>query len=176
MKRRLLISRALMGDPELVVLDEPTTGLDPQARLAVWNALDRLRRRGVTLLLTTHYMEEADRLADQLAIVDHGTVVAEGSPDALKGDLRGDAVHLDLPSGADVGAATAILENLPHVRDLRVTGRALSAVPGILAALERAGLPVAAVTVARPSLDDVYLRHTGHRYTSNRPEDEEPQS
>ena len=80
MKRRLLISRALMGDPELVVLDEPTTGLDPQARLAVWHALDRLRRRGVTLLLTTHYMEEAERLCDRLVIMDEGRIVTDGRP------------------------------------------------------------------------------------------------
>jgi len=185
MQRRLDVALGLVHRPEILFLDEPTTGLDPEARTAMWQEINRLASGdGMTVLLTTHYMEEADRLADQLAIVDHGTVVAEGSPDALKGDLRGDAVHLDLPSGADAGAATAILESLPHVRDLRVTGRALSArsddgaaaVPSILAALERAGIPVAAVTVARPSLDDVYLRHTGHRYASSRPEDEEPQS
>jgi lipooligosaccharide transport system ATP-binding protein len=83
MKRRLLIARALVNDPELVILDEPTTGLDPQARLAVWGALDRLRERGVTLLLTTHYMEEAARLCDRLLIMDEGRIVAEGAPDAL---------------------------------------------------------------------------------------------
>jgi ABC-2 type transport system ATP-binding protein len=184
MQRRLDVALGLVHRPEILFLDEPTTGLDPEARTAMWQEINRLASGdGMTVLLTTHYMEEADRLADRLAIVDHGTVVAEGSPDALKGDLRGDAVHLDLPSGADVGSATAILESLPGVRDLRVTGRALSArsddgasaVPGILAALERAGIPVAAVTVARPSLDDVYLRHTGHRYATNRPGDEEPQ-
>jgi lipooligosaccharide transport system ATP-binding protein len=83
MKRRLLIARALVNDPELVVLDEPTTGLDPQARLAVWNALDSLRKRGVTLLLTTHYMEEAARLCDRLLIMDEGEIVASGPPAAL---------------------------------------------------------------------------------------------
>ena len=81
--KRLLVSRALMGDPELVVLDEPTTGLDPQARLAVWGALDRLRRRGVTLLLTTHYMEEAERLCDRLVIMDEGQIVTDGRPPDL---------------------------------------------------------------------------------------------
>jgi ABC-2 type transport system ATP-binding protein len=181
MQRRLDVALGLVHRPEILFLDEPTTGLDPEARTAMWQEINRLASGdGMTVLLTTHYMEEADRLADRLAIVDHGTVVAEGSPDALKGDLRGDAVHLDLPPGADVARATAVLTELPHVRDLRVTGRALSArsddgasaVPGILAALERAGIPVAAVTVARPSLDDVYLRHTGHRYA----EDEELQS
>jgi len=190
MQRRLDVALGLVHRPEILFLDEPTTGLDPEARTAMWQEINRLATGdGMTVLLTTHYMEEADRLADRLAIVDHGTVVAEGSPDELKGDLRGDAVHLDLPPGADVARATAVLAGLPHVRDLRVTGRALSArsddgaaaVPGILTALERAGIPVAAVTVARPSLDDVYLRHTGRRYATesyatNQPENEEAQS
>jgi ABC-2 type transport system ATP-binding protein len=185
MQRRLDVALGLVHRPEILFLDEPTTGLDPEARTAMWQEINRLAGDdGMTVLLTTHYMEEADRLADRLAIVDHGTVVAEGSPDELKGDLRGDAVHLELPPGADVTRATTVLENLAHVRDLRVTGRALSArsddgasaVPGILAALERAGVPVAAVTVARPSLDDVYLRHTGHRYASDLSENEEAQS
>ena len=175
MQRRLDVALGLVHRPEILFLDEPTTGLDPEARTAMWQEINRLATGdGMTVLLTTHYMEEADRLADRLAIVDHGTVVAEGSPDELKGGLRGDAVHLDLPPGADVAQATAVLAQLPNVRDLRVTGRALSArsddgaaaVPGILTALERAGIPVAAVTVARPSLDDVYLRHTGRRYAT----------
>jgi ABC-2 type transport system ATP-binding protein len=175
MQRRLDVALGLVHRPEILFLDEPTTGLDPTGRTAMWQEISRLATGdGMTVLLTTHYMEEADRLADRLAIVDQGTVVAEGSPDELKGDLRGDAVHLDLPPGADVARATTVLADVPNVRDLRVTGRALSArsddgaaaVPGILTALERAGIPVAAVTVARPSLDDVYLRHTGRRYAT----------
>jgi lipooligosaccharide transport system ATP-binding protein len=83
MRRRLLIARALVNEPELVVLDEPTTGLDPQARQTLWHTLDRLRDQGVTLLLTTHYMEEAARLCDRLVILDLGLIVAEGSPDEL---------------------------------------------------------------------------------------------
>jgi lipooligosaccharide transport system ATP-binding protein len=85
MKRRLLIARALVNEPELVVLDEPTTGLDPQARLAVWGLLDRLRSEGVTLIITTHYMEEAERMCDRLVIMDYGRIVAEGSPAELRG-------------------------------------------------------------------------------------------
>ena len=175
MQRRLDVALGLVHRPEILFLDEPTTGLDPEARTAMWQEINRLATGdGMTVLLTTHYMEEADRLADRIAIADAGTVVAEGSPDELKGGLRGDAVHLDLPPGTDVAQATAVLAQVRGVRDLRVTGRALSArsddgaaaVPGILAALERAGIPVAAVTVARPSLDDVYLRHTGRRYAT----------
>jgi lipooligosaccharide transport system ATP-binding protein len=99
MKRRLLIARALINEPEIVVLDEPTTGLDPQARLAVWNALEDLKRQGVTLLLTTHYMEEATRLCDRLVIMDLGKIVAEGEPGALMGEHGADTleeVFLDL--------------------------------------------------------------------------------
>ena len=175
MQRRLDVALGLVHRPEILFLDEPTTGLDPEARTAMWQEINRLATGdGMTVLLTTHYMEEADRLADRIAIADAGTVVAEGSPDELKGGLRGDAVHLDLPPGADVAQATTVLAQVRGVRDLRVTGRALSArsddgaaaVPGILTVLERAGIPVAAVTVARPSLDDVYLRHTGRRYAT----------
>ena len=185
MQRRLDVALGLVHRPAVLFLDEPTTGLDPQARTAMWQEINRLATGdGMTVLLTTHYMEEADRLADRLAIVDHGRVVAEGSPDELKGDLRGDAVHLELQPEADPGKAAAALEDLPYVRDLRITGRQIStrsddgaaAVPGILAALERAGVPAAAVTVARPSLDDVYLRHTGHRYATDLPAEGEPQS
>jgi lipooligosaccharide transport system ATP-binding protein len=102
MKRRLLISRALIGDPELVVLDEPTTGLDPQARLAVWGALDRLRRRGVTLLLTTHYMEEAERLCDRLVIMDEGAIVTDGKPsDLVRSHVGREVLELQLDKGCD---------------------------------------------------------------------------
>src|SRR3954465_1332554 len=105
MKRRLLIARALVNDPELIVLDEPTTGLDPQARLAVWRALERLRRRGVTLLLTTHYMEEASRLCDRLLIMDEGRIVTEGTPTALILQHAGrEALELELGDDCDAAA------------------------------------------------------------------------
>lgn len=175
MQRRLDVALGLVHRPQVLFLDEPTAGLDPEARSAMWREIARLSGgEGMTVLLTTHYMEEADRLADRLAIVDHGRVVAEGSPDALKGDLRGDAVNLELAPGSDPARVRNAIGPLPGVRDLRVSGRNISArsddgaaaVPGILAALDRAGAPAASVTVARPSLDDVYLRHTGHRYSS----------
>jgi ABC-2 type transport system ATP-binding protein len=174
MQRRLDVALGLMHRPRVLFLDEPTTGLDPEARAAMWREIARLAGdEGLTVLLTTHYLEEADRLAGHLAIVDHGRVVAEGTPDGLKGELRGDAVHLELAEEADPEAARGVLAGLDGVRDARVAGRNLSAraddgaaaVPGILAALQRAGSPVASVTVARPSLDDVYLRYTGRRYS-----------
>ena len=104
MKRRLLVARALVNEPHLVVLDEPTTGLDPQARLAVWRALERLRARGVTLLLTTHYMEEAARLCDRLLIMDHGRIVTEGEPGFLVREHVGrEVLELKLGEGCDAG-------------------------------------------------------------------------
>ena len=175
MQRRLDVALGLVHRPQILFLDEPTAGLDPEARTAMWQEIARLSGgEGMTVLLTTHYMEEADRLAARLAIVDQGRVVAEGTPDELKGDLRGDAVHLELAPDSAPSRAERALGDLPGVRDLRVSGRNISArsddgaaaVPGILAALDRAGAPAASVTVARPSLDDVYLRHTGRRYTA----------
>jgi ABC-2 type transport system ATP-binding protein len=174
MQRRLDVALGLMHRPEVLFLDEPTTGLDPEARAAMWQEIARLAgEEGLTVLLTTHYLEEADRLARALAIVDHGRVVAEGTPDELKGELHGDAVHLELAPEADPDTARGVLAGLAAVREVQGAGRDISArsddgaaaVPGILAALAQAGTPAASVTVARPSLDDVYLRHTGRRYS-----------
>jgi ABC-2 type transport system ATP-binding protein len=129
----------------------------------------------MTVLLTTHYLEEADRLASRLAIVDRGRVVATGTPDELKGELRGDAVHVELPADADPARVRQVLDALPAVRDVVIAGRGVSArsddgavaVPIVLAGLQRAGVNAASVAVARPSLDDVYLRHTGRRYSES---------
>jgi ABC-2 type transport system ATP-binding protein len=172
-QRRLDIALGLVHRPSVLFLDEPTTGLDPEARTVLWQEIDRLSTvEHVTVLLTTHYLEEADRLARRLAIVDKGRVVVEGTPDGLKGELRGDAVHVELRDPADSPAAVATIGALAGIRDVTVEGRRLSAraddgaaaVPGVLAALDRGGTPVATVTVARPSLDDVYLRHVGHTF------------
>jgi ABC-2 type transport system ATP-binding protein len=139
----------------------------------LWREISGLAAdEGITVLLTTHYLEEADRLADRIAIVDHGKVVIEGTPDELKGDLHGDAVHLELAAEADPEAARRSLSRLPAVREVQVIGRRVSArsedgagaVPAVLAALQLAGAPAASVTVARPSLDDVFLRYAGRRY------------
>ncbi len=176
MQRRLDVALGLMHRPAVLFLDEPTTGLDPESRAALWQEIGRLARgEGMTVLLTTHYLEEADRLASELAIVDRGRLVTTGTPDGLKGQLRGDAVHVELPAGADPGQVRAALGRLPEVRDLVIAGRDVSArsddgaaaVPVVLAALQRAGIAAASVAVARPSLDDVYLRHTGRRYSES---------
>jgi ABC-2 type transport system ATP-binding protein len=172
MARRLDIAIGLMHRPQVLFLDEPTTGLDPEVRADMWDEISRLaNEEGLTILLTTHYLEEADKLAGNLAIVDGGRVVAEGTPEALKGELRGDAIHVELvepPNGAVDGA----LAPLDGVREVTIEARTLraradhgaSAVPAVLAALEGAGVRVASVTVARPSLDDVYLRHAGRSF------------
>ena len=174
MQRRLDVAMGLVHRPEVLFLDEPTTGLDPESRAGMWDEIGRLAGdEGLTVLLTTHYLEEADRLAGQVAIVDQGRIVAEGTPDGLKADLRGDAIHVELAPGAariDGDVVTAALAGLePAVRELVVSGRSIrarvdrgaAALPSVLGALERAGLTVATATLARPSLDDVYLRHTG---------------
>ncbi|MFC1407852.1 ATP-binding cassette domain-containing protein [Streptacidiphilus sp. N1-12] len=175
MQRRLDVALGLVHRPQVLFLDEPTTGLDPEARTAMWEEIARLAGdEGLTILLTTHYLEEADKLAARLAIVDRGRIVAEGSPDELKGELHGDAVHVELvrAPAADALPVYEALGRVPGIREITVDGRRVSAraddgaaaVPAVLAALDQAGSPVAAVTVARPSLDDVYLRYAGRSF------------
>jgi len=172
MERRLDIAMGLVHEPRVLFLDEPTTGLDPEVRAAMWQEISALAsEHGLTILLTTHYLEEADRLASALAIVDRGRVVAAGTPDALKRELRGDAIHVELDAVNGHDPRTA-LGRLDAVRDVVVQGRSLHAraddgartVPAVLQALEAHGVGVASVTVARPSLDDVYLQYAGRTF------------
>ena len=172
MQRRLDIAMALVHRPQVLFLDEPTTGLDPEVRMDMWREIERLtREQGLTILLTTHYLDEADRLASELAIVDRGRVVAGGAPEQLKAELRGDAINVELAFAAN-GAVQQALSPVPGIRELVVEGTSLRAradegaraVPLVLGALEAGGIDVASVTVARPSLDDVYLRHTGRSF------------
>jgi ABC-2 type transport system ATP-binding protein len=178
MQRRLDVALGLMHRPAVLFLDEPTTGLDPESRTALWAEIARLSAGdGLTVLLTTHYLEEADRLAGRLAIIDRGRVVVSGTPDELKGALRGDVVQAVLPADADPDVVRTALAAVPEVRDVLVAGREVTArsdngaaaVPVVLAALERAGATAVSVTVARPSLDEVYLRNTGRRYAEAAP-------
>jgi ABC-2 type transport system ATP-binding protein len=171
MQRRLDIAMALVHRPQVLFLDEPTTGLDPEVRTELWREILVMAREGLSILLTTHYLEEADRLASELAIVDRGRVVAGGTPDALKAELRGDSIQVELGFAAN-GAVHAALDPLPGVRELVIEGTSLHAradegaraVPAVLGALEAGGIDVASVTVSRPSLDDVYLRHAGRSF------------
>jgi ABC-2 type transport system ATP-binding protein len=174
MQRRLDVALGLMHTPKVLFLDEPTTGLDPESRTAMWQEITGLAGdERMTVLLTTHYLEEADRLAHRLAIVDQGKVVAEGEPGQLKDELKGDVVQVELSAQPREQEVRDTLSQVPGVRDVLVVGRSVSArsddgaaaVPSVLAALANAGTPAVSVTVARPSLDEVYLRYTGRRYT-----------
>jgi ABC-2 type transport system ATP-binding protein len=172
MKRRLDIALGIVHRPSVLFLDEPTTGLDPEARASMWTELERLAaQQTLTILLTTHYLEEADRLAQRVAIVSRGRVVAEGPPEKLKLDLHGDSVTVELGDGRAEDAERllaghrAVLEASRDGAIVRARvehgGRAL---PAILSTLEEHSIPVAAATVARPTLDDVYLHHTGRAF------------
>jgi ABC-2 type transport system ATP-binding protein len=175
MARRLDIAIGLVHRPRVLFLDEPTTGLDPEVRVAMWDEIRRLAAdEGLTILLTTHYLEEADRLAGRLAILDRGKVVTIGTPDALKAELRGDAIAVELANGAGEPEVRSALAGVPgigelqlddHTVHLRVAAGA-TALPGVLTALDANGVAVASATVSRPSLDDVYLRHTGRSFAS----------
>ena len=169
-KRRLDIALGLIHAPGLVFLDEPSTGLDPQTRANLWTHIRTLRDRDhATILLTTHYLDEADALCDRILIIDHGKIVAEGTPDALKRRISGDLVTFDLPTAEDVTRATELLRGIAEARDvtavdqgLRVTvenGEA-QALP-LMRALDAAGIKVGALSIRHPSLDDVFLTLTG---------------
>jgi ABC-2 type transport system ATP-binding protein len=172
MQRRLDIAMALIHDPQVLFLDEPTTGLDPEVRTDMWQEIsDLAQQQGKSVLLTTHYLEEADQLASQVAIVDRGKVVAEGTPDGLKRELRGDAIHIELEAVAN-GAVDAALADVAGVRDVTVDGQHVRAraddggraVPTVLQSLEAHGVAVSSVQVRRPSLDDVYLKYAGRTF------------
>jgi ABC-2 type transport system ATP-binding protein len=167
MKRRLDVGLGIVHTPAVLFLDEPTTGLDPQARARMWDEIRRLREQGTTVFLTTHYLEEADALADRLAIIDHGEIVAAGTADELKRQVAGDVVTLGVNGSMERVLETVRLQ--PFVRE--ATGedgfvrlyveRGETAVPQILRLLDGAGLEAASIALHRPSLDDVFLRQTG---------------
>ncbi len=175
MLRKLDVAVGLVHRPSVLFLDEPTTGLDPHARMQMWDEIGSLAADGLTIMLTTHYLEEADRLASRVAIIDGGRILVEGSPDELKSELRGDAVRLELATVPDAALAegiTTALNGIPGVTETTLDGREVhsrvtngaSSLPAVFAALEQVDTTVIAATIARPSLDDVYLRHVGHRF------------
>jgi ABC-2 type transport system ATP-binding protein len=171
MQRRLDLAASLIGRPELVFLDEPTTGLDPRSRNMLWDMIRELADEGRTLLLTTQYLEEADQLADRIAVVDAGQVIAEGTPDELKSLVGGERIELRLSPGADFTAAAAAIgahtagTAQVDTRQRKVTAP-VSATAGVttdvVRALDQAGVRVDSVSVHRPSLNDVFLKLTGH--------------
>jgi ABC-2 type transport system ATP-binding protein len=173
MKRRLDVATGLVHRPSVLFLDEPTTGLDPEARAAMWVEVERLaKQEALTILLTTHYLEEADRLAERVAIVSQGRVVAEGTPDDLKRGLEGESITVELQEVdgrlVDAERIVAQIAGNATVDGQQVRARVANgaqAIPTILGALDDAGVSVASVTTARPSLDDVYLHYTGRAFS-----------
>jgi ABC-2 type transport system ATP-binding protein len=176
MKRRLDVAIGLVHRPRVLFLDEPTTGLDPEARAAMWVEVERLaEQERLTLLLTTHYLEEADRLAERVAIVSRGKIVVEGRPAELKANLRGELVSVELTDlDGRLGAAVEVVERVDGATEVSGDGQHVrtrvpngaQAIPTILSALDTSGFQVASVTTARPSLDDVYLHYTGRDFAT----------
>jgi len=174
MRRKLDVAMGLVQEPRVLFLDEPTTGLDPEARAELWKEIAGMANSGITVVLTTHYLEEADELADTLAILDEGKVVAYGTPENLKKALHGDSVQILLNEPPEEAAVRTALSNVVGVHDVVVHGREVGArvdagadsAPALLSALEGAGLRVASVTLSAPTLDEVYLRHAGRTFRS----------
>jgi ABC-2 type transport system ATP-binding protein len=169
-RRRLDIAVGLVHVPELVFLDEPTTGLDPQARANLWQHIRALREeRGTTVFLTTHYLDEADALCDRILVIDHGAIVAEGTPDALKSQVGGDVLTVTVERQDELGEVARLVAGLagadePQVLEGRVVGRVLHggrALVELVRGLDRAGIEVSGIESRRPSLDDVFLGLTG---------------
>jgi ABC-2 type transport system ATP-binding protein len=166
-KRRLDIGLGLVHDPELLFLDEPTTGLDPQSRARVWDEVRKMHDRGTTVFLTTHYLDEADALCDRVAIIDYGKIVAQGTPADLKRAIAGDVVTFTV--AGEQQRAYDLVKDEDFVREARLENGSVQlyvdrgelAMPAILRLLERASLQLTAVELHRPSLDDVFLRQTG---------------
>ncbi len=177
MKRRLDIGIGLVHRPRVLFLDEPTTGLDPEARVALWAEVERLaEQESLTILLTTHYLEEADRLAERVAIMSRGRIVVEGRPEVLKANLRGELVTVELGNAnGRIEDAAEIVRSLDGASDVGVDAgfvrvrvpNGAQAIPAILSTLDGQGFQVESVTTARPSLDDVYLHYTGRDFAAD---------
>ncbi len=178
-RRRLELALGLVHHPPLLFMDEPSLGLDPQSRALFWEQIRQVKSAGITIFLTTHYLEEADSLCDRLAIIDKGTIVALGTPLQLKHDIAGDIITLTLEnSQATSEAAKTLLRELSFVRDIRsgpddgslqiYVDRGDEMLPHVLRVLDRAGLNLRSITLARPSLDDVFLRQTGRSLREQR--------
>ncbi|KAA2255921.1 ATP-binding cassette domain-containing protein [Solihabitans fulvus] len=168
-RRRLDIALGVIHHPRVLFLDEPTVGLDPQSRAHMWDEVRRLRADGMTVFITTHYLEEADALCDRIAIIDHGTIVAEGTPDDLKREISGDVVTVGIEGSTQ--HAADLLRDKDDVQRLETIDGGLrlyvddssTAIPQILRALDGAGIEFGKLELHRPSLDDVFLTKTGRQ-------------
>jgi ABC-2 type transport system ATP-binding protein len=167
-RRRVDIALGIIHEPKVVFLDEPTSGLDPQSRAHMWDEIRRLRDEGMTVFITTHYLDEADALCDRISIMDYGEIVASGTPAALKREISGDVVRVGLPVDS-VAAAAEILGSEAFISKLETQDDGVrlyveeggTAIPLILRALDAAAVPLRSIELNRPSLDDVFLTKTG---------------
>jgi ABC-2 type transport system ATP-binding protein len=171
MRRRLDLAAALVARPKVIFLDEPTSGLDPRSRIALWDVISDLVREGATLLLTTHLLEEADQLADELAVIDHGKVIALGTGEELKVQVGGERLEMSVKTPADIEAAAAVLKGVGkgevkvdrEAKQLSVAvGGGAQALIQAVRALDEAGITPLDIALHRPTLDDVFLALTGH--------------
>jgi ABC-2 type transport system ATP-binding protein len=169
MRRRLDLAAALVAKPEVLFLDEPTTGLDPRSRIDLWETIEGLVAEGTTVLLTTQYLDEADRLADAITVIDHGLVIAQGTPDELKDRVGGERLEVALERAADAEAAVRALapmsDELPSAHDSVISASVRTRSGTIVEAVRRlseADIGVDDITLRRPTLDDVFLTLTGH--------------
>jgi len=165
MKRRLDLGLSLVHKPEVLFLDEPTTGLDPGSRRVLWDEIKRLRDSGVTILLTTQYLEEADELADRISIIDEGLVVAEGSPDELKAMVGGDVITFTFDKKESLLKAQSLIQSSEiESNDLRITAEnGAEKIPLLFSLLTKNNIEVTSVSSNKPTLDDVFLQVTGYR-------------
>ena len=168
-RRRLDLALGIVHKPPLLFLDEPTLGLDPQSRAYFWEEIQRLRGEGATVFLTTHYMDEADRLCDRVSIIDHGVIVAEGTPAELKKEIKGDSIILGFAGDEQLARSSHVLAGQPYVREKQIVDGKLhlyvdhgeEAIPAMVRTLDAQQLSVTSIEFARPSLDDVFLQKTG---------------
>ena len=186
MRRRLDLAASLMVSPPVLFLDEPTTGLDPRSRLALWDVITELKTEGTTIVLTTQYLEEADQLADRISVIDGGRIIAEGTADELKAKVGGDVLHLTVADLSDTSAAAAALSSVFAVPEselvvdadvgtvqVPVEGGTMVLIDAVRV-LDAKGIEPADLGLRRPSLDDVFLSLTGHMAEEARPEAPEP--
>lgn len=176
MRRRLDLAASLVAEPPIIFLDEPTTGLDPRSRIAMWDVIERLKKEGATILLTTQYLEEADKLADQIAVIDHGKVIALGTANELKSKVGSERIEMVIEANSNFQKACEIITGSDvrtnaDERSISVsTDGSVREVKRVLDALFEAGIEIDSMTVHKPTLDDVFLKFTGHE---SAPKDEE---